>query len=281
MPDLIVDALLDSLKLLPFLFIAYLLIEWIEHAAGEKTQALIDRSGRLGPILGALLGAIPQCGFSAAMANFYAGGIITRGTLIAVFLSTSDEMLPILISEHAPVGLILKLVCVKALAGMLAGLVIDLISSKFGRKRRLQIEQLCESAGCDCRHGVLRSAIRHTVQVFVFILLITFVLNLAVSHIGESRLSGFILNRPIAGELLAGLIGLIPNCASSVIITQLYLGGGMSVGGMLAGLLVNAGVGMLVLFRMNRPMKDNFLMLGILYVCGVVLGALCGLLPIF
>lgn len=281
MLDLIVDALLDSLKLLPFLFVTYLLIEWIEHAAGEKTQALIDRSGRFGPILGGLLGAIPQCGFSAAMANFYAGGLITRGTLVAVFLSTSDEMLPILISEHAPAGLILKLVLVKALAGILAGLVIDAAASRFGRRRAMQIEQMCENAGCDCRHGVLHSAIRHTVQVFVFILLITFLLNLAVSHIGESRLSDFILNRPIAGELLAGLIGLIPNCASSVVITQLYLGGGMSVGGMLAGLLVNAGVGMLILFHINRPMRDNFLTLALVYVCGVVLGALCGLLPIF
>lgn len=281
MRDLILDTLIDGLKLLPFLFLAYLLIEWIEHRTGEKSQELIDRSGRLGPLVGGFLGVIPQCGFSAAMSNFYAGGIITRGTLIAVFLSTSDEMLPILISQKAPIGFIFKILAVKALIGIIAGLLIDMISRLAGEKREIKIEELCKNAGCGCEHGVLRSALHHTLHIFVFILIISFLLNLAVAYIGEESLANFILNKPFAGECLAALIGLIPNCASSVVITQLYLEGGMSVSAMLSGLLCSAGVGVLVLFRINRPIRDNFLIVALLYVCSVLFGMLTALLPIF
>ena len=277
--DVLQDTLLDGLKLLPFLFLAYLAIELIEHHAGEKTMAAIHRSGRTGPIIGGLLGVIPQCGFSAAVANFYAGGVITRGTMIAVFLSTSDEMLPILLSENVPITLILRILAAKALAGMAAGFVIDRLER--APERELRIEELCEEAGCRCEESVWRSALRHTVKIFGFLLVITFALNLVVSAVGEERLAGFLLNRPVVGELLAGLIGLIPNCAASVVITELYLAGGMGAGAMLSGLLVGAGVGVLVLCRVHHDRKDNLKTVVLLYGSGVVLGLLLGLLPIF
>ena len=278
MLDVIQDTLLDGLKLLPFLFLAYLAIELIEHHAGEKTEELLRRSGRLGPVLGGLIGVVPQCGFSAAAANFYAGGVITRGTLLAVFLSTSDEMLPILIGESAPAGLILKLLAVKAVCGILTGTVVDLLSR---RSPELCIDELCEEAGCKCEESIWKSALRHTVKIFGFLLLVTFCLNLVIDLWGTEHLAGFILNRPVAGELLAGVIGLIPNCAASVVLTELYLSGGMGIGALLSGLLVGSGVGLLVLFRMHRHWKDNLLTLAILYGSGVVLGSLAGLLPIF
>ncbi len=280
MLDLITDTLLDALKLLPFLFVTYLLIELIEHHTDRKTQELLRRSGRMGPLLGAITGVVPQCGFSAAAANFYAGGVITRGTLIAVFLSTSDEMLPILISENVPTALIVELLVIKVLCGAVGGLIIDLLNKPKQKDSHLCIEELCHDAGCKCEQGVLKSALRHTLRIFVFLLAVTFAMNLLIDFVGTDSLPDFILNRPIVGELLAGLIGLIPNCAASVVLTELYLSGGMGIGALLSGLLVGSGVGVLVLFRVNRNLADNLKTLIMLYISGVVLGFLCGLLPI-
>ena len=279
--EIILDTLLDGIKLLPFLFLAYLAIEFIEHKFEEKTVAFVHRAGPLGPVVGALCGVIPQCGFSAAASNLYAGGIISLGTLLAVFLSTSDEMLPILISQNVETGLILKILLFKVFAGLLAGVLVDIVIRRLGRERHKHIHEMCEEEGCKCEDGILKSALRHTVRIFVFLLVITFALNCAVELLGEERLAGFILNRPVLGELLSGLIGLIPNCAASVVITQLYLQGGMSAGAMLSGLLVGSGVGVLVLFRMNHNIRENLIALGLLYSFGVVLGIVGGLLPIF
>ena len=277
--DVLLDSLLDSLKILPFLFLAYLGIELIEERAEEKTVALIDRAGCWGPVFGGVLGVVPQCGFSAATANLYAGGLISRGTLIAVFLSTSDEMLPILISHSVPLPFILKVLLVKALAGMLAGVLIDLALRRRDKRDR-HIHDMCEQEGCRCEEGPFLSALRHTVKIFLFLLAVSFLVGLAVESLGAERLSGFILNRPVLGELLAALIGLIPNCAASVIITELYLQGGMSLGAMLAGLLTGSGVGLLVMFRMNHDRRDSLLTLGLLYASGVLLGLLAGQLPL-
>ena len=247
LPDALLDAVLDTLKILPFLFLAYLLIEVLEHHAEEKTVALIHRAGAWGPAIGGALGIIPQCGFSAATANLFADGLITRGTLIAVFLSTSDEMLPILISKNAPATFILKVLAYKFAAGMTAGFLIDLLEKRFGRAFRKETHDICEQEGCHYEEGVLRSAVIHTVKITIFLFLTSFLITLAVELLGEEHLANFILNKPFIGELLAGLIGLIPNCAASVIITDLYLQGALSAGAMLSGLLVGAGVGLLVL----------------------------------
>ena len=195
------ETVIDSLKLLPFLFAAYLAIEFIEDRAEEKTVALVHRAGRWGPVLGAALGVIPQCGFSAATANLYAGGIITRGTLLAVFLSTSDEMLPILLSSSAPVSLILKLLGYKALAGILLGVTVDTVASKLGYERKKSIHEMCEQEHCHCEDGIFKSALRHTLKIFAFLFVVTFVLNLLVEAVGPETLGAFVLNRPVIGEL--------------------------------------------------------------------------------
>jgi len=273
---------LDCLKLLPFLFAAYLLIEFIEHKAEEQTVALINRAGSWGPVMGSVLGVIPQCGFSAATANLYAGGLISRGTLLAVFLSTSDEMLPILLSSNAPIGFILKVLGFKVLAGILAGIVVDTVARSLGSHRCRHIHDLCEQDDCKCEDGsILKSALIHTGKIFLFLFGIMFLIELMVELVGTEQLAAFIFNRPVAGELLAGLIGLIPNCASSILLTTLYLQGGMSAGAMIAGLMVGSGVGLLVLLRMNRDLRDNLITLGLLYAFGVGFGMIAGVLPIF
>lgn len=272
--DVLLDTLLDCVKLLPFLLAAYLAIEFIEDKAEEKTVALVHRAGKWGPVIGSALGVVPQCGFSAATANLYATGIITRGTLIAVFLSTSDEMLPILISHNAPPAFIFKVLAYKLFAGILAGIVIDVAERKLGHERHKTIHEMCEQEGCRCEDGIIKSALRHTVKIFLFLLVVTLAVNLAVEALGEERLGSFILNRPVVGEFLAGIIGLIPNCAASVVLTSLYLQGGMTAGAMLSGLLVGSGVGLLVLVRMNRDWKDSLSTLLLLYASGVFFGLL-------
>jgi hypothetical protein len=272
--DIAFDVLKDNIKILPFLFLAYLLIEWLERHAEEHSVELVSRHKALGPVAGGVLGVIPQCGFSAATSNLYAGQLISRGTLLAVFLSTSAEMLPIMAASAAPAGLIVKILVYKMLCGIAVGLIVDAFERRHPANRPKV--DLCEQEGCHCEEeeGIIRPALFHSVKIFLFLLFTTFLVSLAVETVGEDTLQGFILNVPVAGELLAGLIGLIPNCAASVIITNLYLQGGMSVGAMLAGLLTGSGVGLLVLFRMNKDYKDDFKTLGILYVSGVLLGLL-------
>lgn len=275
--EILEHTLIDGLKVLPFLFITYLALEYLEKKMEETSVSLVHKSRKWGPVVGSALGIIPQCGFSAAASSLYSGGVISMGTLIAVFLSTSDEMLPIFLSQQVEPLLILKILGFKFLAAMLAGLLIDLC---FRAKPRT-IHEMCEKEGCHCEDGIWKSAIFHTIKIFLFLLAVTFVINLIVHSLGEERLALFILNKPFIGELLSGIIGLIPNCAASVVITQLYLQGGMSAGAMLSGLLVGAGVGVLMLFRTNRSWKENLMILGLLYGAGVLLGFLGGLLPIF
>jgi len=275
--EILEHTLLDSLKVLPFLFLTYLALEYLEEKLEEKSVNLVHKSRRWGPVIGSALGIIPQCGFSAAASSLYSGGVISMGTLVAVFLSTSDEMLPIFISQQVEPLLILKILGFKFFAALAAGLVIDL----FLRSRPRTIHEMCEQEGCHCEEGIWKSAIRHTLKIYLFLLAVSFVVSLAVHLVGEENLALFILNKPFIGELLSGIIGLIPNCAASVVITQLYLQGGMSAGAMLSGLLVGAGVGVLMLFRTNRSWKENLTILGLLYGAGVLLGFLGGLLPIF
>lgn len=282
--DCALDAALDSIKILPFLFLTYLVMEYVEHKMGEHSKDIIRRSGKFGPLFGALCGAFPQCGFSAAASNLYAGRIITMGTLLAIYLSTSDEMLPILISEHAPVSAMAKILGIKIVMGMAAGFLVDLIWARHQKIRayagkphadeEFHIDQICENENCQCSDGILKSAIKHTLHIFLFLLLISFLFNICIEMIGEESISNFILNKPVVGVLLSGIIGLIPNCAASVIITSLYLEGMMSFGAMMSGLLVGAGVGLIVLCRVNEDVKDNLKIIGLLYLCGVIGGIL-------
>lgn len=284
MIDIIIDTLVDALKLLPFLFITYLIMEYIEHKTSEKTKTIIKKSGKFGPFFGSLLGIFPQCGFSAAAANLYAGRVITLGTLIAIFLSTSDEMIPVLISEAAPITLILRILAIKLLIGMVAGFGIDLIGRMITRKQtekekvEEEIGNICEHEHCHCEEGILKSSIKHTLHIFFFIIIISFAINIIIYLIGEENLSNLILNMPIVGPMIAGIVGLIPNCAGSVILTQLYLGQVISFGSMIGGLLVGSGIGILILFRVNKNVKENIKILSLLYVIGVICGILIDLI---
>lgn len=269
------EALLDGAKLLPFLFITYLVMEYMEHKTSRKTGLILQKSGQWGFALGGVFGVVPQCGFSAAASNLYAGRVITLGTLLAVFLSTSDEMLPILISEQAPLPAIVKILILKAAIGIIAGALTDLwIRRRKGdQKEELRIEQICDHQHCHCGEGnILKSALHHTIQIFLFILLVSFLLNILIEWVGEAALASFLSSKPVLGPLLAGAVGLIPNCASSVVLTQLYLEGVLGAGSLIAGLLSGTGVGLLVLFKVNENLKENVKITVLLYVIGVFAG---------
>ena len=274
MLDALLDTIIDCLKLLPFLFITYLLMELLEKKAGEKSLNIIKKSGKFGPILGGILGIVPQCGFSAAAANLYAARIITTGSLIAIFLSTSDEMLPILISSAAPISLIIKILLIKLLIGIISGVIIDFILRKSHKNREeVHIHDICEDEHCHCdEEGILKSSIRHTLHIFIYIFIIVLILNIIIFLIGEENISHLIVNIPFLGPIISAIIGIIPNCASSVIITQLYLQDLITMGSLISGLLINSGIGMLVLFKVNKNKKQNFLILGITFLIAIILG---------
>ncbi len=280
MLEVIEDALVDSIKLLPFLFITYLIMEYIEHRTSDKVKQTIKKSGKFGPIYGSILGAFPQCGFSVAATNFYSARVITLGTLIAVYLSTSDEMLPILISEAVPITTILAIIGIKIVIGIIAGGLIDIVFRKKNIKEEENIVDLCEKEHCHCEKGILKSSIKHTINIFVFILLITLVINVLIYFIGEETVSSFISTKPILGPVIAGIIGLIPNCASSVIITKMYLSNVINLATMMTGLLVGAGVGLIVLFKTNKGIKNNIKITFLLYAIGVLVGIVLELLKV-
>ncbi len=291
----------DTLYLIPFLFVTYLAMEWLEHKAGDKAEEAVRRAGAAGSVVGALVGIVPQCGFSAAAATLWAGRVITLGTLFAVFLSTSDEMLPIFLAEQVAPMTILKIMGVKLIIGMVMGFVVDAAIRLARRDReKLRIHELCERDHCHCNGdcetceqqpelaydfehdeehehhheggSILRSALKHTAQVTVFIFVITLVLDGALELVGEDALAAFLGSNPVLSVLGSALVGLIPNCAASVVIAQLYVEGALGAGAMMAGLLVSAGVGLLVLFRTNRGLRQNLIVLAGLWATGVFWG---------
>lgn len=276
MLDIFLDSLLDSVKLLPFLFLTYVLMEFLEHHTGSAVNRYMKAAGRSGPVWGGILGVVPQCGFSAAASSLFSGRVITVGTLLAVYLSTSDEMLPIMISNEVPVMTIIKVLGTKAAAGIMSGLLIDYIYFHFLKKQKElpNVSKLCEDEHCHCEEGMIRSAFWHTVRIFVYIFLISLCLNSLIELIGRDALAGLFVHIPVIGELLTAMVGLIPNCASSVILTELYFEKVISAGAMMAGLFVNAGVGLLVLFRVNRNRKQNIGITAVLYGLGVFWGSL-------
>lgn len=280
MLEVLEDALIDSIKLLPFLFITYLIMEYIEHKTSDKAKKAIKKSGKFGPAIGSILGIFPQCGFSVSATNLYAARVITLGTLIAVYLSTSDEMLPIFISEAVPAITIIKILGIKLLIGMVAGFIIDFVLRLKNKEQDEKIVDLCEKEHCHCEHGIFKSALKHTIHIFIFILLITLIINIIIHFIGEDTLANFIQLNPILGPIIAGLIGLIPNCAASVILTQLYLENVITAATMISGLLVGAGVGLAVLFKINKGIKENIKITALLYSIGVISGIVIELIGI-
>ena len=343
--DILLDAGKDTLSLVPFLLVTYLALETLEHVAGDRVNGAIKRAGAAGPVVGSLLGIVPQCGFSAMAATLYAGRVLTLGTLVAVFLSTSDEMLPLLLAEQVPVQTMAMLLASKALIALVTGFIVDAAIRGLRRNARAHaairrtvlgtaanpahvncahddhtggdiidevaeagvsadhIHELCERDHCGCdddedghghghghdhnhdhadehehHHGhshegtpvlsIIRSAISHTVQVSVFIFLVTLILVAVLETFGESAIEQFLRGNETLAVLGSALVGLIPNCSASVVITQLYLEGALQLAPMLAGTLISAGVGYLVLFRTNRSARENALFLVMMYVIG-------------
>lgn len=276
--DIILDALLDSIKLLPFLFVTFYLIEYIENKASKKMISLIKNSKNYGPLLGGILGATPQCGLGVMATNLYVTNIISIGTLIAIYLSTSDEMIPILISEGIAVSKLLIILFIKILVGIVFGFLIDVIFLKSRRKYKIDIDAICKEEHCHCEENILKSTIIHTIKTFAFILIVTMFLNIVISFIGEDNLYNFVSSNAILAPFLSSLIGLIPNCAGSVVITELYVNNMISFGTMIGGLLTGSGVALLILFKSNKNIKDSIMIAGIVYVIGVSIGLLFNLI---
>lgn len=278
MIDIILDTLIDSLKLLPFLFIAFLIIELIEHKLNKKTKELVSKSGNVGPLIGSLLGLFPQCGFSVMATNLYVTRIITLGTLISIYLATSDEMLPIMLSQKIAFIEIVKLLGIKFICGIIWGFIIDLLLNKKSKKENINYE-ICDEDHCNCHEeGVIKSTLIHTLKTLLFIMLVSFLLNILLHFIGEDNLSKLFLKNSIFGPFISSLLGLIPNCGSSIVITELYLNGAISLESAMAGLLTGSGVALLVLFKENKDIKENVTILSLLYGLGVISGIIIELI---
>ena len=273
--DIVLDTLLDALKLLPFLFLAFLLIEFIEHKLSKKSKKIIEKSGYLGPLLGGTLGLVPQCGFSVLATNLYITRIISLGTLISIYLSTSDEMLPILIMEKASFSVIFKILLIKFIIGISAGFIIDFILRKSKRKQKKKKEDysICHDEHCHCdEEGIFLAALTHTLKTLFFIIIVSFVLNIIMTYLGEDYISKIFMKDNILSPFLASLIGLIPNCSASIILTELYVGGAISFASVISGLLTGSGVALLVLFKSNKNLKENLTILALIYLIGAFSG---------
>lgn len=276
MLEILAETLIDNIKIFPFLFITYLFLEYLERKTSDKTTAVIQKATKAGPLVGAVLGVLPQCGFSVVAANLFAARVITLGTLLAIFLSTSDELLPILISYEAPLSLIALIIGYKAACGIIFGYLIDFTFKKHRSLPAPDIETLCQNEHCHCEENepLWKPALYHSVRITLFILAVSLILNLLLQFYGNSANLTQILQYPLLGEMFSALIGLIPNCSASVILTQMYILNYIDFSTMMSGSLVSGGVGLLVLFRVNRPLKQNLKIIALLYICGL-LGGLC------
>lgn len=267
--EVIKDTVIDTLKLIPFLWLTFYLIEVIEHKYQKKSQKIIKKSGKYGPILGGILGCFPQCGFSVMATNLYITKIISLGTLISIYLSTSDEMLPILLSEKSDIKTILSIIGVKVLIGIIAGIIIDLI---FKKRKEHSIQEICEHEHCHCEKSILASSIHHTLNTIIFIFITSFFINILMNYGLEQYLKNIFHTSSILTPFLSSLIGLIPNCGASIILTELYLNHILSFSSLISGLLTGSGVALLVLFKNNKNTKENLFILFLIYTIGVFSG---------
>ena len=267
--DILIDTCGDVLRLIPFLFATYLLMEWMEHETGGKMERFLERHQKAAPVFGALFGIVPECGFSAASSSLYTSGVISAGTLIAVYLSTSDEMLPILISANAGWSRIGPILAVKVIVAIIAGCLAD----RFSRHSHAHIDTFCRQEHCDCEHeSVWKAAFEHTLRITIWLFIITFAMNGIIALIGTDSLHAFVASHPKSSVLTSTLIGMIPSCASSILLSTLYLEGVISFASVCAGLLANAGIGMLVLFRVNPHLKDNLRIIGYTWASALIAG---------
>ena len=282
---LIPHTLKDTLNLLPFLLVAFLIIELIEHKLTNKTKKIIEKSGKLGPLLGSVLGVIPQCGFSVLATNLYITRIISLGTLIAIYLSTSDEMLPILLSRNASFSVILSLLFTKFIIGVIAGFIIDFVINRKNKIEHKKIKEdytICDDEHCHCdEENIFISSLMHTLKTYIFIFIITFILNVIMHEFGNEFIENIFMKNNIFAPFISSLIGLIPNCGASVILTELYLSNAISYSSLISGLLTGSGVAILVLFRNNKNMDENLLVLALVYLIGAFSGVVINILSNF
>ena len=274
MLDIILDTLIDLLKIIPFLFVAFLIMEYFEHSLSKKKNVLKNK--KVGPIVGSLLGVIPQCGFSVMATNLFSSRVITIGTLIAIYLSTSDEMLPILITNKVSFKLIILILLIKIIIGIIFGYIIDF----FWKKKETKDFSICDDDHCHCEKGIFKSSLIHTLKISSYILITTFLLNTLIYYLGEDTISKILLKNNFFGPFLASLVGLIPNCSASIILTELYLSKVITTGMLIGGLLTGSGIGLLVLFKVNKDKKENFFILISIYLIGVLVGIIFDLLKI-
>lgn len=314
--DVLADSVIDTLKLIPFLFVTYLAMEALEHFASNKVREAVERAGTAGPVVGALLGALPQCGFSAMAATLFSGRVVTAGTLVAVILSTSDEMIPVFVAHQEPASRLLSIIAIKVVLGIVAGLLLDVALRLLHRAGdgHAHIHELCEREHCHCEEadeldddeghdgrgdhdehhehahhhghshshhgawGIVRSACVHTVQVTAFIFLISLLFGLIIEGLGVDSIRSMLAYHPVRATFIAALVGLIPNCGASVAIAELFLDGTLATGPMLAGLLSSGGVGLLVLWRTNADARQNVYVTLLVYGVAVLAGlAACAL----
>ena len=274
--EVVFHAIIDTLPLILFLFLTYLLMEFIEHSSSDKTVGFLKKAGPFGPVIGAGAGMIPQCGFSSVASNLYCTRIIKMGTLVAVFLSTSDEMLPLLISSSG-IGAkkILFILLYKFAVAITVGFAIDVAMRLMKREREeIDIDELCENDNCHCERGIFYSALHHTVKITLFIFICTLAINTAIFFIGQDNIAKIMYDKPVISHIIASVFGLIPNCSASVALTEFYTSGFITLGTMLSGLFAGSGAGLLVLFKVNKHRKANLAIVGILILTGIVFGLL-------
>lgn len=267
--------LIEALKMSPIIFLAYLLMEWLEHNESDKLKNTIKNSKRFGPLWASVLGLLPQCGFSGAVAGMYATGTVTLGALLAVILSTSDEMLPVMLGAGISATIIITLLLFKLIVGCIVGFTADFILRRKNKTEEEHIHDFCEQEGCSCKDGIWLSALKHTLKVLVVIYIVSVVLDFAINLVPSETLTA-VLNFPVISQITASLIGLIPNCAVSVTLVQLYTSSALGISPLICGLLTNGGVGLLVLYRVNKNLKNNLLITLIIFLSGLVFGSVAG-----
>lgn len=275
--DVIIDTLIDGIKLIPFLFVAFLIIELLEHKLNTKTKSAITKSGKFGPIIGSLLGIIPQCGFSVVATNLYITRVISLGTLFSIYLSTSDEMLPIMISHNVDFKIVFGILLIKFICGLIFGFIFDSFLHIKDISKNYDYN-MCDSEHCDCEHGIFKSSIKHTFKTLFFIIVVSFILNVIIDTFGLKIIGRIFMKDNLFGPFLGSLIGLIPNCGASVALTELYIQNAINFGTCIAGLLTGSGVAIMLLFKSNKNFKENMFILISLYLIGVFVGIIIEIL---
>lgn len=277
MIDVFFDALFDTLKLLPYLFVTFLFLEYVEHKLSKKGQKILFKYKKLGPVIGGILGGFPQCGFSAMATSLYTSKVITMGSIVSIFLATSDEMLAIMLGENISFLTILKIIVFKVMIGIIVGFIVD-VFYKSKKNNDFSMESICDDEHCHCKESLLLSSLIHTLKTVGFVLFANLLINIIIYFVGDTYISNILTNNNIFVYFIASLIGLIPNCAASIVITKVYLANLISLGTLLSGLLTGSGIGILLLFKNNKSLKENLTILGIIYFVGVITGLIIDLI---